>query len=74
MVKPGSENMTDWIHHHLELGFAHIYAYNNGTLDRFKVELEERPINGITVVDFPYNYEKEFLYDPAGCCLLGSLR
>ena len=60
MVKPGSENMTDWIHHHLELGFAHIYAYNNGTLDRFKVELEERPINGITVVDFPYNYEKEY--------------
>jgi hypothetical protein len=34
--KPGSDNMTDWINHHLELGFDHIFIYNSGTLDGFK--------------------------------------
>lgn len=60
MAKPGSENMTDWINHHLGIGFDHIFIYNSGAIDGFKSILDVTPIAGAEVVDFPYNHEKDY--------------
>ena len=36
IAKSGSENMADWINHHLNIGFDRVYIYNDGTVDGFK--------------------------------------
>lgn len=43
-------NMEDWINHHLELGFDHIYLYNDGHAKTTKVAAEKHP-DDVTVVD-----------------------
>ena len=52
VAKAGSENMRDWVNHHLGLGFDHIYIYNDGTADGFKAILDESPIDEVSIVDF----------------------
>lgn len=60
MAKPGSENMEDWIKHHQEIGFRDIYIYHSGILDGYTRTLEDHPIKGVHIIEFPYNYEKDY--------------
>lgn len=46
------------------MGFDRVYIYNDGTVDGFKKNVEDHPetygADRVTVVDFPYNHEKDY--------------
>ena len=65
VVQPGSDNLTNWISHHLNMGFHRIYLYNDGELHYFKTLLQDHPIKGVKVVDLPYEEGEE--YETTAC-------
>lgn len=66
--KSGSEGMTDWISHHLAIGFDHLYMYNNGSLDRFKGIMDEQTMEQASIVDFNVEQGEEYIVEAYADC------
>lgn len=60
VVKNENRYLREWIEWHLALGFAHIYLYDNGNLEKVTDvihELSEDMQQKITVIDWKESYE-----------------